>query len=105
MGSDGIALSLCDAGEKSYLRKIELEIGCSLNVDQNHPFHSQSIADKKSGDRTSGSKNFSNGREKKVRNSSTARSKGKNKSFSFSRNRPSGKPTNRKKNTKNQRVS
>ena len=104
-GSDGIALSLCDAGEKPYLRKIELETGCSLNVDQNHPFHSQSIANKKSGDRTSGSKNFSNGREKKVRNSSTARSKGKNKSFSFSRNRPSGKPTNRKKNTKNQRAS
>ncbi|SVD82835.1 uncharacterized protein METZ01_LOCUS435689, partial [marine metagenome] len=83
----------------------ELEIGCSLNVDQNHPFHSQPIANKKSGDRTSGSKNFSNGRGKKVRNSSTAHSKGKNKSFSLSRNRSSGKPTNRKKNTKNQRVS
>ena len=104
-GADGIALSLCDAGEKSYLRKIELEIGCSLNVDQNHRFHSQPIANKKSGAGKPNAKNFSNGRGKKVRNRSNARSTGKNKSFSLSRSRSSGKPANGKKNTKNQRVS
>jgi len=102
-GTDGIALSLCDAGEKSYLRKIELEIGCALNVDQNHPFHSQSIANKKNGERKSGAKNFSNGRGRGSKGRSTARSEGKNKSFSFSRNRSTGKPVNRGKNTNNQR--
>ena len=62
VGTYGIALSLCDAGEKSYLRKIELEIRSSLNIDQNHPFHAQSIASKKTGVRKSGSKTFPAGR-------------------------------------------
>jgi len=104
-GTDGIALSLCDAGEKSYLRKIELEIGCSLNIDQNHPFHAQSIASKKTGLRKSSSKNFSAGRGRGSRNKSTTRSEGKNKNFSFSRNRSPGKPVNGKKNIRNKRVS
>jgi ATP-dependent RNA helicase RhlE len=102
-GTDGIALSLCDAGEKSYLRKIELEIGCALNVDQNHPFHSQSIANKKKDERKSGAKNFSNGRGRGSKGRSTAHSEGKNKSFSFSRNRSAGKSLNRGKNNNNQR--
>jgi ATP-dependent RNA helicase RhlE len=104
-GMDGIALSLCDAGEISYLRKIELEIRCSLNIDQNHPFHVQSIASKKTGLRKSGSKNFSDGRGRRNRNKSTARAEGKNKNFSFSRNRSSGKPVNGKKNIRNKRAS
>ena len=103
-GTDGIALSFCDAGEKSYLRRIELETGCSLNVDQSHLFHSQSIANKKSGGRKPDSKSFSNGKGRGTRGRSTARSEGKNKSFSLSQNRFSGKPANRKKNTKNQRA-
>jgi len=104
-GTDGIALSLCDAGEKSYLRKIELEIGCSLNIDQNHPFHAQSIANKKIGLRKSSSKNFSAGRGRGSRNKSTTRAEGKNKNFSFSRNRSPGKPVNGKKNIRNKRAS
>ena len=72
-GTDGIALSLCDAGEKSYLRRIELETGCALNVDQSHPFHSQSIANKKSsGGRKPDSKSFSNGKGRGTRGRSTA---------------------------------
>ena len=104
-GMDGIALSLCDAGEISYLRKIELEIRCSLNIDQNHPFHAQSIASKKTGVRKFGSKNFSDGRGRGSRNKLTTRSEGKNKNFSFSRNRLSGKPVNGKKNIRNKRTS
>ncbi len=104
-GTDGIALSLCDAGEKSYLRKIEMEIGCVLNVYQNHPFHSKSITNKKYGERKPGGKSFSNGRGRGGKGRSTTRSEGKNKSFSFPRNRSAGKPVNRRRNINNQRSS
>ena len=101
----GLPYRLCDAGEKSYLRKIELEIRSSLNIDQNHPFHAQSIASKKTGVRKAGSKNFPAGRGRGSRNKSTTRAEGKNKNFSFSRNRSSGKPVNGKKNIRNKRAS
>jgi len=104
-GTDGIALSLCDAGEKSYLRRIELEIHCSISIDQNHPFHAQSIASKKTGVKKSSSKNFSTGRGRGSRSKLTTRSEGKNKNFSSSRNRSSGKPVSGKKNIRNKRAS
>ena len=50
-GTEGIAISFCDAGEKSYLKRIEREINRSLGVDQEHPFHSNLIARKKSAGR------------------------------------------------------
>jgi ATP-dependent RNA helicase RhlE len=102
---EGIALSFCDAGEKSYLRRIEAEIGRPLNVDQAHPFHDESIANKKSGGRKSDPEKFARGRARGSKSRSTIHSAGKNKSFSSSQNRSPGKPTSRKKNTRNKRVS
>jgi hypothetical protein len=64
----------------------------------------QATTNKKSGGRKPDSKSFSNGKGRGTRGRSTARSEGKNKSFSLSQNRFSGKPANRKKNTKNQRA-
>ena len=100
-GMEGIALSFCDAGEKSYLRRIETEIGRPLNVDQAHPFHDESIANKKNGGRKPDSEKFARGRARGGKNRSTARYEGKNKSFSFSQKRSTGKPASRKKNTRN----
>jgi ATP-dependent RNA helicase RhlE len=102
-GMEGIALSFCDAEEKSYLRRIEVEIGCPLNVDQAHPFHDDSIANKKSGGRKPDSGKFARGRARGGKSRSTAHSSGKNKNASFSRNRSSGKPVSRKTNTRSQR--
>jgi ATP-dependent RNA helicase RhlE len=106
-GMEGVALSFCDEGEKTYLRRIEAEIGRPLDVDREHPFHDESIASKKSGARKPNSKSFSNGksRGRGSRGRSAARSEGQNKSFSFSRNRSPGKPVNGKKNIRNKRVS
>ena len=102
-GMEGIALSFCDAGEKSYLRRIEAETGCPLNVDQAHPFHDESIANKKSGGRKPDSGKFARGRARGGKSRSTAHSSGKNKNSSFSRNRSSGKPASRNTNTRSQR--
>ena len=104
-GMEGIALSFCDAGEKSYLRRIETEIGRPLNVDQAHPFHDESIANKKNGGRKPDSEKFARGRARRGKSRSNGYSAGKNKSFSSSQNRSSGKPINRKKNTRNKRAS
>ena len=96
-GMEGIAISLCDAGEKSYLRMIEREIDQPLNVDQDHPFHSQSIASK-SNRKKPNVGNFSKSRGRGGRNGLTARTVGKNKNTYFSRKRSAGKPANGKKN-------
>ncbi|MGY8762203.1 MAG: DEAD/DEAH box helicase, partial [Nitrospinaceae bacterium] len=95
--------SFCDAGEKSYLRRIEAEIGRPLNVDQAHPFHDESIANKKSGGRKPDSGKFARGGARGGKSRSTAYSSGKNKNSSFSRNRSSGRPASRNTNTRSQR--
>lgn len=93
-GTKGIAISLCDAGEKSYLRKIEREINQPLKVDIDHPFHSQAVAGKSGGGKKSDSGNYAKGRGRGGRNGSTARSAGKNNNSFFSRKRTAGKPAN-----------
>jgi ATP-dependent RNA helicase RhlE len=42
-GLTGIALSLCDLEEKSFLSGIEKLIGKPMEIDRDHPFHSDSI--------------------------------------------------------------
>jgi ATP-dependent RNA helicase RhlE len=46
-GAVGVALSFCDAGEKGYLRQIEKTINRVVNVVDDHPYHSDSIASKR----------------------------------------------------------
>ena len=82
-GAAGVALSFCDAGEKGYLRQIEKTINRVVSVVEDHPFHSEAIATK----RTSGA-NKSGGKFSSRRNGNHYSS------------RPSGKPgknQNRKK--------
>lgn len=43
-GAQGIAISLCDAEERSYIRDIERLIGQPVPVASDQPFHSESIA-------------------------------------------------------------
>ena len=101
-GTEGIAISFCDTGEKAYLKRIERETGCPLNVDQDHPYHSKLIASKKSTGK-SDVKSFSKSRVRGRKYGSTARSVGKNKSVVFSRKRSTAKPTNRKSSTGKQK--
>ncbi len=42
-GAAGMAISFCDAEEKSYIRDIEKLIGQAIPVDKNHPYHSDAI--------------------------------------------------------------
>ncbi len=44
-GSDGIAISFCDAEERAFLRDIERTIRQQVTVDAEHPFHASQIAD------------------------------------------------------------
>ena len=53
-GAAGMALSLCDLGELGYLRKIERAINKSVVMEENHIYHSKSIASKRG--RSMGSK-------------------------------------------------
>ena len=46
-GATGIALSLCDSGELGYLRKIEQAINKLIVMEENHIYHSKSIASKR----------------------------------------------------------
>ena len=42
-GASGIALSFCDPTEKGYLRDIIAHLGEDIEVDEEHPFHSEQI--------------------------------------------------------------
>jgi ATP-dependent RNA helicase RhlE len=42
-GASGIAISFCDAEEKSYIRDIEKLIGQPIPVDRDHPYHSETV--------------------------------------------------------------
>jgi ATP-dependent RNA helicase RhlE len=44
-GNDGIAISFCDAEERTFLRDIEKTIRQQVAVDADHPFHAAHIAD------------------------------------------------------------
>ena len=46
-GAAGIALSLCDLGELGYLRKIERAINKSVIMEEDHLYHSHSVASKR----------------------------------------------------------
>ncbi len=52
-GNDGIAISFCDAEERSFLRDIERTIRQQVAVDADHPFHAAHIAE---GGRSGGSR-------------------------------------------------
>ncbi len=43
-GASGMAISFCDAEEKSFIRDIEKLIGKPIQVVTNHPYHSETIA-------------------------------------------------------------
>lgn len=43
-GTEGIAISFCDAGERGFLRDIERVINRSVPVDEEHAFHSHAVA-------------------------------------------------------------
>ena len=90
-GATGVALSFCDAGEKGYLRRIEKTINKTVNVVDDHPFHSESIALKRASAEKSGGK-FSG---RRYGNNSSSRSSGrpaKNERNSYSR-KPAAKRT------------
>jgi ATP-dependent RNA helicase RhlE len=42
-GASGTALSLCDPTEKSYLREILSHLGKDIEIEEDHPFHSEQI--------------------------------------------------------------
>ncbi|MEE9369261.1 MAG: DEAD/DEAH box helicase [Pontiella sp.] len=42
-GASGIALSLCDPTEKGYLRDIQTHLGEEIEINEDHPFHSEQI--------------------------------------------------------------
>jgi ATP-dependent RNA helicase RhlE len=42
-GSTGIAISFCDIEEKAYIRDIEKLIGQPIEVDRDHPYHSNAV--------------------------------------------------------------
>ncbi len=42
-GAQGLAIALCNAEERSYLRDIEKLIGESIPVDRNQPYHSDAV--------------------------------------------------------------
>ena len=42
-GASGTALSFCDPTEKNYLRDILVHLGEEMEVDEEHPFHSEQI--------------------------------------------------------------
>ncbi len=100
-GAGGIAVSLCDAGEKSYLRRIEREINQPLTIDSDHPFHSESIAGKRGGGKP-GSGNYFKGRARGTVGTkrSEPRSGGKSKGSFLSRKSSARKPANGRKNTR-----
>ena len=43
-GHEGVAVSLCDADERSFIRDIEKLIGKPIPVIKDHPYHSESVA-------------------------------------------------------------
>jgi len=42
-GASGIALNFCDPSEKSYLRQILTHLGTTMEVNEDHPFHSEQV--------------------------------------------------------------
>jgi len=44
-GKDGIAISFCDHEERAFLRDIERTIRQAVDVDEDHSFHAQDVAD------------------------------------------------------------
>lgn len=46
-GTSGVAISFCDSEEKAFLKDIEKLIGKSINILDDHPYHSQNVVDAK----------------------------------------------------------
>ncbi|MGE4234717.1 MAG: DEAD/DEAH box helicase, partial [Bacteriovoracia bacterium] len=42
-GSEGIAISFCSEEEKAFIRDIEKTIGQPIEVERNHPYHSEQV--------------------------------------------------------------
>ncbi len=85
-GAVGVALSFCDAGDRTYLRRIEKQIDRPVSVDSSHPYHSAKVEaheDSKGGGRRNGGKGKSFSR----RSSRGASAKG---SRAFSKNKRRG---------------
>ncbi len=96
-GDDGVAYSLCDHGEKGYLRNIQKLIGQTITVNDDHdyPLKDKSVQPPGRGGRSRGRSRKSSGRGRR------GKGKGSNKSSGRRNNRrsnkkSSGKQSNRK---------
>jgi len=61
-GATGIAISFCDAGDRTYLRRIEKQIDRPVSVDVNHPYHSEKV--EAQGESRGGDRKFGGGKRK-----------------------------------------
>jgi ATP-dependent RNA helicase RhlE len=57
-GTEGIAISFCDAGERGFLRDIERVIKRAVEVDEDHAFHSHAVAASNKRSNGDGKKNW-----------------------------------------------
>ena len=93
-GTEGVAISFCDAGERPYLRKIEREINRVVTVDDAHPFHSPTIAAQ--GGRRNGEKGRKGTRAKTNGGKSRVSFSGKSSASSRRLNPRAGNPAGRR---------
>ena len=91
-GAFGVALSFCDAGEKGYLRQIEKTINRTVNVVDDHPYHSESIASKRASGNSKAGRNFSS---RRYGNHTASRPSGKPGKNQFRKKHFSSKPGKR----------
>jgi len=91
-GAFGVALSFCDAGEKGYLRQIEKTINRTVNVVDDHPYHSESIASKRASGNSKAGRKFSS---RRYGNHTASRPSGKPGKNQFRKKHFSSKPGKR----------
>jgi ATP-dependent RNA helicase RhlE len=85
-GTKGIAISFCDAGERGFLRDIERVIKRTVQVDEDHGFHSLAVASNSRRSSGDGKKNWSDRKAKSGQRSGGSK-------FQANRGkRPNGKP-------------
>jgi len=85
-GTEGVAISFCDAGERGFLRNIERVTQQTVPVVEDHPFHSHAVA-------ASAKRSDGDGKKKwNEKKSKSGQRPGGNKIFSNRGKRTTGKP-------------
>jgi ATP-dependent RNA helicase RhlE len=84
-GTEGIAISFCDAGERGFLRDIERVIKRAVEVDEDHAFHSHAVAASNKRSNGDGKKNWG------AKKGNNGERPGKHKFSSNRGKRPNGK--------------